>query len=153
MRESIYLDTSVPSAYYDDREIEKRDVTRIFWEGLDKYDVYISPITIAELSNNEEPKRSKFKELIIGFKELTINPDVEKLAEGYIREGIIPVKYRGDAFHVAVASIYKVDYLVTWNCRHIAGVHKRKTIREFNVAAGIFAPEIAVPTEFIEEEV
>jgi predicted nucleic acid-binding protein len=152
MTETIYFDTSVPSAYYDNRELEKMKITRAFWKGLSKYKTYISEIVIAELGKSREPKRSQFKKLIAGIGELSIDSIVEKLADEYIVAKIIPVRFRLDAVHIAIASTHKINYLVTWNCRHMAGAHKRVAIREFNEKKGIFAPEIATPTEFVEEE-
>lgn len=85
------------------------------------------------------------------YAELPIDSQIERLADEYVRDKIVPVKFRIDALHIAIASIHRINYLVTWNCRHIAGVHKRVAIREFNQRKGIFIPEIALPTEFIEE--
>lgn len=153
MKESIYMDTSVPSAYYDDREPEKLNVTRAFWERLKEYQVFISRITVAELSDSPPYKWEKFSKLIVGINELAIDSKIEKLANEYVKAKIIPVKYRPDALHIAIASIHKITYLVTWNCKHIAGAHKRKAIREYNLKRGIFNPEIAIPTEFVSEEV
>ena len=152
MTETIYFDTSVPSAYYDEREPEKMKITRALWKGLSRYKVYISEVVIAELGKSLEPKRSQFRKLIAGIKELPIDSQIEKLADEYIKAKIIPVRFRVDAIHVAIASIHKINYLVTWNCRHMAGVHKRVAIRKFNERKGIFAPEIAVPSEFTEED-
>ena len=106
--------------------------TKAFWKKMNTYKIYISELVIAELGKNKEPKRSKFKKLVAGIKELPINSQVEKLADEYIKAKIIPVKFRIDAIHIAIASIHKINYLVTWNCRHMAGVHKRVAIREFH---------------------
>lgn len=152
-KEAIYIDTSIPSAYFDLREPEKMAVTRQFWKDANsKYRLYLSNVTVAELDADEKEKRIGYGELIKGIPLLEITPDVDRIVELYIKAGIIPVKFRIDAIHVAVAVIHRVDYFATWNCKHIAGAHKRKQIREFNLREGLFLPEIIIPTEVTEEE-
>jgi hypothetical protein len=70
------------------------------------------------------------------------------LADGYISRGIFHRKFIADALHVAFASFYKIDYLVTWNFGHLANVRKQARIRLFNTAAGFFSPVIVTP-EFL----
>jgi len=70
------------------------------------------------------------------------------LAEGYISRGIFHRKFMADAFHVALASIHKIDYLVTWNFGHLANVRRQARIKLFNTAAGFFSPTIVTP-EFL----
>lgn len=152
-KETIYIDTSIPSAYFDLREPEKMAITRQFWkDASDKYRLYLSNVTIAELNADEEEKRIKYRELTKNVPLLEITSDVNRIAELYIKDEIIPVKFRIDAIHIAVAVIHKVDYFATWNCKHIAGAHKQKQIREFNMRQGLFLPEIIIPTEITEEE-
>ncbi|MFH1288600.1 MAG: type II toxin-antitoxin system VapC family toxin [bacterium] len=152
-RETIYIDTSIPSAYFDLREPEKMAVTRQFWrDANDKYRLYLSNITIMELDADKEEKRIKYRELIKDIPILEITSDVDRIVELYIKAKIIPVKFRIDAIHVAVAVVHKIDYFATWNCKHIAGAHKRKQIREFNLQEGLFFPEIIIPTEITEEK-
>lgn len=150
-KETIYIDTSIPSAYYDLREPEKMAITRQFWKEAKKYKLYLSNITIVELEADEEAKRIKYRELIKDVLQLEFTSEVEKIAQEYIKAKIIPVKFRVDALHIAVAVVHKIDYFVTWNCRHIAGAHKRKQIREFNLKKKLFSPEIVIPTEIVEE--
>ncbi|MBU2436472.1 MAG: type II toxin-antitoxin system VapC family toxin [Candidatus Omnitrophica bacterium] len=151
-RETIYIDTSIPSAYFDLREPEKMAITRQFWKDVgQRYKLYLSNITIAELEADEEEKRIKYRELIKNISVLEISSGINKIVEIYLKSKIIPVKFRIDAIHMAVAVFYRIDYFVTWNCRHLAGAHKRKQIREFNLRQGLFFPEIIIPTEIVEE--
>ena len=79
---------------------------------------------------------------------LEFSDEAAILAEGYISRGIFHRKFMADAFHVALASIHKVDYLVTWNFGHLANVRKQARIKLFNTAAGFFSPAIVTP-EFL----
>jgi len=154
-KETIYLDTTVPSAYFDCREQEKMKSAQTVWKiMMDKYEVYISEITIAEINATlDSNRKSRMLKLVKNISILPITKEVELLAKGYIEQKIIPVKHTEDALHVACASIHKIDFFLTWNCTHIASAHKRKAIRFFNLSVGIFCPEIILPEELLGEEV
>jgi len=148
---SVYLDTSVPSAYYDNRVLWRLEFTREWWKDeLFKYNVFISEIVLAEIRRTENQiRRNELLELVIGFGELTLSPEIDKIANGYIKQGVIPEAHFPDALHVAIPSFYKIDFLVTWNCAHLAQVHRRRRIRLFNTSAGLFVPEIITPMELV----
>ena len=153
MRQSIYLDTSVVSAYYDDRIPYQRDITRQWWETVSgTYDVLISEVVLMELGRAEEPKRSKFLALVKDLPQLAGDDEITQTARGYVQAGIVPERYLPDAFHIAYASCYRVDYLVTWNCSHLANVKKRRAVALYNTSAGLFVPEIVTPEFFREED-
>lgn len=64
-----------------------------------------------------------------------------------MNQKIIPQSASPDAFHIAIASFYKLDFLITWNCKHLAEGHRRKQIKLFNTSAGLYVPEIVTPLE------
>lgn len=148
-KESLYLDTSVPSAYYDERAKERMEATIKFWkETLPYYKVYVSEITVEELDDTkDESLRRKFRELIKDFKVLKIKKSIRDLAIAYIKEGIFPEKYVDDAIHVAMASFYEISYLVSWNYEHLVKVKTRKTVNSVNILDGFKEIEIASPLE------
>lgn len=157
-KESLYLDSSVPSAYYDARVEWRMNFTRQWWQTeLPKYEQYISGLVIAEIMRTENViRRQELSELVADFSRLDIVEELNDIAQGYIERHILPPKSFDDALHIAVASFYKIDFLVTWNCAHIAEAHKRKQIRLFNTSAGLFVPEIVTPMELLrggEEDV
>lgn len=145
----VYLDTSVVSAYFDNREPFRKDLTIKWWKNKIKgFDKCISNVTLNELKQDREPKRSLYLKLVKGFTNLKITSSVEKLAEAYMNEKIIPRKYIADAFHIAIASIHKIDYLVTWNINHMAAVSKREEIKKVTFSKKIFVPDIVTPELF-----
>jgi predicted nucleic acid-binding protein len=153
VRQSIYLDTSVVSAYFDDRIPYQRDITRQWWETVrGAYDVLISEVVLLELERAKEPKRSSFLALIEGLPQLAGDEEVTQTANGYVQAGIVPDRYLPDAFHIAYASCYRVDYLVTSNCSHLANVKKRRAVALYNTSAGLFVPEIVTPEFFRGED-
>src|SRR4030067_1853319 len=116
-RDSLYFDTSVFSAYYDERVKDRQDATVKFWKDvLPNYKVYISEVTVKELEDTkDETLRRKFKTLIKSFKVLKANKKIRDLANVYIERGVFPEKYLTEALHVSVASFYGISYLLSWN--------------------------------------
>lgn len=116
MKQTIYLDTSVPSAYFDDNNPERQKLTKRFWEKLSTFDIFISSLALFEVEKfKDEGKKRKILALLEGVEELTITEECEKLADEYVSRGIFPNKYRDDAVHVAVAVVNAMDYLVILN--------------------------------------
>ena len=149
MKLSIYLETSVIGAYLDAGDPFRRDLTiRWFEHELSEYRVFISLLVERELERVDEPHRSGYMKVIEPLERLEFSDEAAILAEGYISRGIFHRKFMADAFHVALASIHKIDYLVTWNFGHLANVRKQARIKLFNTAAGFFSPTIVTP-EFL----
>ncbi len=149
MKLSLYLETSVVGAYLDNGEPFRRDLTIRWWEHeLFEYRAFSSILVERELERVAEPHRTGYLNLIKPLEQLEMVEEAAILAEGYISRGIFHRKFIADALHVALASFYKVDYLVTWNFGHLANVRKQARIRLFNTAAGFFSPSIITP-EFL----
>ena len=152
MKQSIYIETSVVGAYLDNGEPFRRDLTIRWWEHeLSEYRAVVSPLVLRELERMPEPHRTGYLKLISTLEQVELTDEAAILAEGYIARGIFHRKYLGDAVHVAVASVNKIDYLVTWNFGHLANVRRQARIRLFNTAAGFFVPQIVTP-EFLVSE-
>ncbi len=115
------------------------------------YRAVISSLVIRELERVPEPHRTGYLQLAGALEQVDLTDEAAILAEGYVARGIFHRKYLADALHVAVASVYKIDYLVTWNFGHLANVRRQARIRLFNTAAGFFVPMIVTP-EFLVSE-
>ncbi|HEX6126823.1 MAG TPA: PIN domain-containing protein [Pyrinomonadaceae bacterium] len=149
MKLSLYLETSVIGAYLDAGDPFRRDLTiRWFEHELSEYRACVSLLVERELERVAEPHRTGYMKIIRPLERVEFSDEAAILAEGYISRGIFHRKYIADAFHVALASIHKIDYLVTWNFGHLANVRKQARIRLFNTAAGFFSPTIVTP-EFL----
>jgi len=151
-KESIYLETSVISAYFDfkQQDTERKKITRKFWkEVLPKYRVILSETVIEELQSAEESKTSKFLRLITGAERLEVTSREKNLAKKYIKAGIIRKTKFGDALHLAVTTLNQIDYLVSWNYEDIVGASQRKKISEFNKAHKLPLTQISTPNDFL----
>jgi predicted nucleic acid-binding protein len=148
-KESLYLDTSVPSAYYDKRAKERKDATIKFWkEVLPHYEVYVSEITVKELDDTkDENLRKRLRRLIKGFKILKSNKRIRDLAKVYIERGVFSERYVDDALHVAITTFYEISYLVSWNFEHLVKVKTRKWVNSVNTLEGFTEIEIVSPQE------
>ncbi|NVM28585.1 MAG: PIN domain-containing protein [Candidatus Helarchaeota archaeon] len=147
----LYLETSVISMYFHDDAPYLRDLTRQFWkEALPFFNVYISEIVLDEIrATLEMDFRRSFENLIKDFKVLEITEDIVKLSDVYLSYRRLP---RGDALHLASASMGEMDFLVTWNLRHLYKRGTQEMIREVNAKLRIPVPSIMTPEDFIGEE-
>lgn len=148
-REKIYLDTSVPSAYYDERQTERMRVTQIWWKNeLLKYDVLISEITTRELGATPDlDKRKKLLKLVEAFPVVTVTSEIVALAEKYLEANIIPKNFKNDALHIAIATIYGANILVSWNFKHLVTHDTRIKVNAVNVLNGYVELKIESPLE------
>lgn len=148
-KEKLYLDTSVISAYYDQRVKERQKETMKFWKDiLPKYQVYISELTVKETVNTSQLSlKKKLTALTKGFNILKLNSKIKVLADSYIKEGIFSSPQRADALHVAIASFYGVSYLASWNFEHLVKVKTRRMVSLVNVLKGFREIEIVMPAE------
>ena len=152
MKQSLYLETSVIGAYLDNGEPFRRDLTIRWWEHeMPDYRAVVSALVERELERVAEPHRSSYLNLISSLEQVELTEEATILAEGYVSRGIFHRKYIADALHVAIASVHKVDYLVTWNFGHLANVRRQARIKLFNTAAGFYVPMIVTP-EFLVSE-
>ncbi len=146
-RTTVYLDTSVVSALFDERNPERKALTEEFWEKIQNYNIYLSEITKKEIEAASEALREKMTQLTEGFTILSITEEVEALAEDYIRNGVFPQKYRNDALHISVATVYGIAYLFSWNFKHMVKVRTRRVVNLVNELRGYPRVEILAPPE------
>ena len=152
----IYLETTVFNfVFADDAPDKKQDAIKLFDEiNQGKYIPYTSEYVLQELEKAEEPKRKQMIDLIGKHKIIFLGVDenAEILADKYVKENIIPVKYRTDGLHIAIATINDLDFIVSYNYQHIV---KMKTIigtESINLREGYKRIGIYSPTEVIENE-
>lgn len=145
---SIYIDTSVVSAYLDEKVPDRWRLTKEFWDDLFLYEVYTSVITLREVEANKSAAiKKKMKDLMEDFEVLELTQEVLDLAKKYIEEGIIPQKFENDALHIAIASVNRVEYLLSWNFKHIVKVKTRRMVNLVNLSLGFSEIELISPPE------
>lgn len=130
----IYIETSALNFFYADDAPDKRDETIMLFNEIKegKWEAYTSYAVIKEVDAASSNTRKKLLSLIRDYEIIVLPPhdDIYPLADNYVNEGVIPPKYKDDAVHIATASIYHMDIIVSWNFKHIV---KRKTILMCNL--------------------
>ncbi len=152
---SVYLDSTVPSYLCDDRDSTRTyiEVTRKWWSSeRGKFDIWISEETINELHAGDYPRKEEVLKSISGIQVLPPNEEIIEVAKVYIENRLMARRLGGDALHLAYASLYKIDFLLTWNCNHLANANKRRHIRIINTRLNLATPEIITPLELFTEK-
>jgi len=150
MKEKIYLDTSIVSAYFDDRQKGRQKITKKWWDSVlfKEYDVYISELVEAELANTSDTHlRGKLANLVKEVKRLEIIEEAEDLARYYVKNGLVPVKYWDDAVHIALASNNEISILCSWNFAHMVNHETKMKLKALNILKGYREIEIESPLE------
>ena len=156
MRKSkIYLETTMFNYYFDEDRDAHADTVTLFEEcASGKFEPYTSLYVINELENTLGDKRDKMIALVerYGITVLALNNEAEQLADVYVEQGVIPIKYRTDGVHIAVAAVNDLDMIISMNFQHIV---KRKTkigTGNINALNGYRVVEICTPMEVNEHE-
>ena len=156
MKPSVYLDATIPSFYYEDRPgavIQAwREITVDFWvRAPNDYELIVSDETLRELEEfgYPEDKRNKCLDLVAGLPRLGLVPEVKELAAYFANEGAMPVNDLGDALHLAFATWSRIEYLLSWNCKHLANANKFEHIRVLTARRRLVAPAIVTPQQLL----
>ncbi len=148
---SLYLDTSVIGGYFDE---EFEDSTKRLFEliQLGLYEVYLSEITLIELKNIPAHHYEKFKLLLSTFdyNEIFESEESKKLALQYLDKKVISNKYFEDARHVAIVSCFKIDFIISWNFKHLVNINRIREFNAVNIRMGYSTIDIRTPKEVIE---
>lgn len=153
--QSVYLETSVigywasrPSA--DPVTAGNQHLTRDWWTNhRSTFELFVSQAVIAECSAGDATAAEERLAYLDDIPVLEITDDDRELARTLLADVPLPAKADIDAIHIAVSAMNAVDYLLTWNCRHIANPSLRRMIDDVLVAADVTPPIICTPQELI----
>jgi len=153
---TVYLETSVIS-YLSSRMSRDlvvaghQQVTRAWWElHRDEFEIFVSPVVLEEISAGDPEESARRLEIIRTNAGIIRNSsEAEELAALFIKIGMLPPKAANDAAHVAVAAVKGIDYLLTWNCKHIANARVNRVILKVCQDLGYSAPLLCTPLELI----
>lgn len=155
----IYIETTVFSFYYNART-EPEMISRENWSRrwLDRAllgtDELVTSLAVEnELNSGDFPKKSEMLDLVSRFPLLDLTESVAEAVEAYIANHVMPNDPGGDALHLAAASFHRCDFLVTWNCKHIANANKFGHIRRINGIIGLGNPALVTPLELLNEDI
>jgi predicted nucleic acid-binding protein len=157
MKKSLYLETTIPS-YFTSRPsnditvLSRQRITAEWWAyALGKYNIYISQVVLREAQEGDVEAAKRRVDIITPFPFLEITDTVVEIYEIYIERLGLPPKALRDAMHLAIASAHGMDFLVTWNCAHIANGEIISKLMKVNIELGISIPVIVTPEELMKE--
>ncbi|MBN2496604.1 MAG: type II toxin-antitoxin system VapC family toxin [Deltaproteobacteria bacterium] len=116
------------------------------------YELFVSQLVASEASGGDEEAARKRAAFLQGIPRLRITDSAGELAAKLVEAGAVPRKAAEDALHIAVAAVHGVDYLLTWNCRHIANAAMRQAIEGVCREAGYEPPVICTPEELMNDQ-
>lgn len=148
MRPTVYIETTVPSYYCDERIELAADIarTREWWdEERQDYECFASAIVLEELLAGQYPNKDVCVALLRDVPNLEINEEIAEIARVYRVRKVMPLLPEADSLHVATAAYYKMNILLTWNCRHLANVRKEEHLSEINEQMNLVTPRIVTP--------
>jgi predicted nucleic acid-binding protein len=153
MRKRIYIETTIPSFYYtlrsDPESVARMHWTRRWWgQFADQSELVTSETVVAELSRGTGKKTSERIALLDGLEFLKVTEEVEEIARIYVAKLVMPNDPAGDAMHLALASCYRTDVLLTWNCQHLANPNKMEHIQVVNYGLGLPMPLVVTPLNY-----
>ncbi len=157
MKPKVYIETSIPSYLTarpsnDIRAMANQNATIEWWESHRfSFDLFISEFVIAEVKLGNPEAAQRRLAAITDLPELSFTEDVKTLANALLTEGPIPEKSEIDAYHISVATINGMEYLLTWNCTHIANAVLRPKIEAICKDCGFEPPIICTPQELMGE--
>ncbi len=152
----VYLETTVIS-YLAARPSKHsalaswQQITRQFWEDYkDKFTFVISPVVLTEANEGDADAAKRRREVLSHLTVLEVLPETDILTQKLLDSGAVPHSFRSDAEHIAIATVHGVEYLVSWNQKHIVNENKQENINQVCLDAGFEPIIICTPAELIE---
>ncbi len=153
MIEKVYIETTIPSYLVSEQSeniiiLSRQIITKDWWNiERKKYELFVSPIVIEEIANGDKHYAVKRQNEIKNLKVLREDENIDIIAEFYMKQFNFPEKIVRDIYHVSYSVYYEMDYLLSWNCSHLANAHFKKQLLKLNNQKGYKTPEICTPEE------
>jgi hypothetical protein len=155
MKPKVYLETTIPS-YLTSRPSRDllvaahQQLTSDWWnDHRDRFSLFISERVLREAGSGDASAAARRLAELAGVPQLEFTPEALDLAKRFLAEGAIPAKSPEDAIHVAIATVNGMDYLLTWNCRHIVNAETMKRLVKIAEDAGYSLPVLCTPEQLM----
>lgn len=155
MKQRIYIETSIISylAGKPSRDIivaGYQQITHDWWDNrASQFDLFSSELVFQESKSGDSITAKKRLSYIEDIPFLELNTEAVNLAQIILKKKVLPKKAGDDSLHIAIATIYGLDYLLTWNCKHIANAEIQKNITRICFEEGYEMPTISTPLELM----
>ena len=133
--------------------VARKQWTREWWDtkAAKHYSLVTSVAVLEEIESGDFPNKDKVSELMRDVPLIPVEPAIAEIVQVYVRHRLMPSDPVGDALHLALASYHKCEFLLTWNCRHLANANKFAHIRRINTMLGLYVPSLVTPLELLGE--
>ena len=155
MKPTVYIETTIPSLLtaWPSRDVEvagQQLATREWWETRrEDFGLFVSPEVLSEAAQGDVEAARLRLEAIAALPVLAVTDDVEALTRRILATGLMPQRATRDAAHIAFASVYGMDFLLTWNCRHIHNAMISRRLAGVCTALGFTLPVLCTPRELM----
>ncbi|UBF30248.1 type II toxin-antitoxin system VapC family toxin (plasmid) [Kovacikia minuta CCNUW1] len=155
MSETVYIETSI-LGYLTARSTKDLilaaniEITRDWWESRrSAFILYTSEAVLDEVAQGDAEIAAQRLEILRDFPLLALNQAVQDLAAQFLARSSLPSKAKVDAIHIAAATVHGMDYLLTWNCKHIANAQIQGKLAEISLDFGYVLPILCTPNELM----
>ena len=155
---TAYIETTIPS-YYTARnarsilQASRQLATREWWDGgCSGFELVTSTETLNEAAEGDPAKAAERIAMLEGLRVLPVTKEAADLARLLVTSGLVPAIAAPDAVHIALASVHRIDFLVTWNFKHIANPHIRERMRAKINDSGLRMPVMCSPEELLNDD-
>ncbi len=155
MTETIYIETSI-IGYLTARSTKNLiitgniEITRKWWQNRhNDFELYISQVVLDEVARGDAEIALRRLQILDGLPLVELNQAVRDLSEQFLGQSNLPPKASDDAVHIAAATVHGLDYLLTWNCKHIANAQIQKKLAQISANLGYELPVICTPYELL----
>lgn len=151
------METTIPSYLLaepsrDVISLGRQEITRSWWKREQThYAIFISEVVIQEACRGDSKEAEKRRLFLQSFPVLDATHEVQALIRLYLEKGVVPPGNAEDAAHLAFASIHEMEYLCTWNFKHLANVLALRRLRKLNESQGLFIPQVCTPEDLLGE--
>ena len=158
MKPRLYIETTIPSYLVARtsrhlRLAADQESTRAWWEKhRQKYDLFISEVVLEEAVDGDADFATKRLALLEGLPRLRVTPEAGALVTRFLDEQIIPPAVAADAVHLALAAAHRMDFLLTWNCKHLHNPHLERRMVAACRELGYDCPVICTPAELLKSD-
>ncbi len=153
-RTKLYIDTSVLGGIFDIEDQKRVSTAKSFLQvaNSEMYESYISLLTLEEITNAPTKIKEGLSSIVLEseFTPLEETEDSLELANIYVNEKVFPPRYRNDARHIAISVYYELDFVVSWNYKHMVNIIVKRLVNSINLKMGYKSIEIISPEEVIE---
>ncbi len=158
MKKKVYVETSIVS-FLTGRPSHSlivsawQSMTVDWWEKRrESFDLYASELVLEEAGRGDKNAAERRLKSLETIPLLSLTDTAEQLSKELLAKKALPARATDDALHIALSAVHNIDYLLTWNCRHIDNAETKPIVRSIILSNGFNCPEICTPQELMGDE-